>query len=118
MIVLGLLPVDETCFPGSQDYFKTVNAQLKQIADRLTTQLKARKDIKEENIKPQVDHFIFPNGKRITSTKAGAYTITVQDRSAFHNFALSGPSLRKSTTVNFVGVRTWNVTLRKFSQWS
>ena len=52
-------------------------------------------------------------GKKVTSLPAGAYTITVQDRSAFHNFALSGPSVRKSTTVNFVGVRTWNVTLRR-----
>jgi adenosylhomocysteinase len=33
--------------------------------------LKARKDIKEENIKPQVDHFIFPNGKRITILAQG-----------------------------------------------
>ena len=52
-------------------------------------------------------------GKRVTSLPAGAYTITVQDKSAFHNFALSGPSVRKSTTVSFVGTRTWNVTLRK-----
>jgi plastocyanin len=52
-------------------------------------------------------------GKKVTSLRTGAYTITVQDKSAFHNFALSGPSLRKSTTVGFVGVRTWNVTLRK-----
>jgi adenosylhomocysteinase len=33
--------------------------------------LKARKDIKEENIKPQVDHFVFPNGKRITILAQG-----------------------------------------------
>jgi plastocyanin len=52
-------------------------------------------------------------GKKVTTLRAGAYTITVQDKSAFHNFALSGPSLRKSTTVSFVGVRTWNVTMRK-----
>ena len=32
MIVLGLLPVDETRFPGSPAQFKTVNARLKQIA--------------------------------------------------------------------------------------
>ncbi|HEX2872289.1 MAG TPA: adenosylhomocysteinase [Polyangiaceae bacterium] len=33
--------------------------------------LKSRKDIKEENIKPQVDHFVFPNGKRITVLAQG-----------------------------------------------
>lgn len=32
VIVLGLLPVDETRFPGSPAQFKTVNARLKQIA--------------------------------------------------------------------------------------
>ena len=33
--------------------------------------LKSRKDIKEDNIKPQVDHFIFPDGKRITILAQG-----------------------------------------------
>ncbi|HEY4423696.1 MAG TPA: SGNH/GDSL hydrolase family protein [Pyrinomonadaceae bacterium] len=33
VIVLGLLPVDQTRFPGSLEYFKSVNARLKQIAD-------------------------------------------------------------------------------------
>jgi len=33
--------------------------------------LKAQKDIKEENIKPQVDHFVFPTGKRITILAQG-----------------------------------------------
>lgn len=33
VLVLGLLPVDEACFPGSPAQFKKVNARLKQIAD-------------------------------------------------------------------------------------
>ena len=33
VIVLGLLPVDETRFPGSREHFGIVNARLKQIAD-------------------------------------------------------------------------------------
>ena len=33
VLVLGLLPVDQTRFPGSPEYFKLVNARLKQIAD-------------------------------------------------------------------------------------
>ena len=33
-------------------------------------------------------------GKKVTTLPAGAYTITVQDRSGFHNFSLSGPGSR------------------------
>ena len=33
VIVLGLLPVDETRFPGSREHFRIVNARLKQIAE-------------------------------------------------------------------------------------
>ncbi|OQX68981.1 MAG: adenosylhomocysteinase [Sorangiineae bacterium NIC37A_2] len=33
--------------------------------------LEGRKDIREENIKPQVDHFIYPDGKRITVLARG-----------------------------------------------
>lgn len=52
-------------------------------------------------------------GKKVTTLPAGAYTIAVQDRSGFHNFSLSGPGVKKSTTVSFVGPKTWNVMLRK-----
>jgi lysophospholipase L1-like esterase len=33
VLVLGLLPVDQTRFPGSSEHFKMVNARIKQIAD-------------------------------------------------------------------------------------
>lgn len=33
VLVLGLLPVDEACFPGSPAYFESVNTKLKEIAD-------------------------------------------------------------------------------------
>jgi lysophospholipase L1-like esterase len=33
VLVLGLLPVGETRFPGSPAYFKTVNAKLKEVAN-------------------------------------------------------------------------------------
>ena len=49
----------------------------------------------------------------MTSLRAGAYTITMQDKSSFHNFSLSGPGVKKSTAVSFVGTKTWTVTLRK-----
>jgi plastocyanin len=52
-------------------------------------------------------------GKKVTTLRPGAYTITVRDRSRVHNFALTGPGLRRLTTVSFVGTRTWNVSLRR-----
>jgi adenosylhomocysteinase len=33
--------------------------------------LTSKKDIKEENVKPQVDQFVFPNGKRLTVLARG-----------------------------------------------
>jgi lysophospholipase L1-like esterase len=33
VLVMGLLPVTDTCFPRSPAYFKSVNAKLKEIAD-------------------------------------------------------------------------------------
>jgi plastocyanin len=55
-------------------------------------------------------------GFTISMTKArthsGAYAITVHDRSAAHNFHLTGPgSVNMKTGVAFVGTRTWNVRL-------
>lgn len=52
-------------------------------------------------------------GRKVTTLRPGAYTITVRDRSRFHNFALTGPRLRRLTTVSFTGTRTWNVRLRR-----
>ena len=52
-------------------------------------------------------------GKKVTTLPAGAYTITVQDKSSFHNFSLTGPGIKKATTVPFVGTKTWNVILRR-----
>ena len=52
-------------------------------------------------------------GKKVTSLPAGAYTITVQDKSSSHNFHLKGPGLNKMTTVSQVTTKTWNVTFKK-----
>jgi plastocyanin len=52
-------------------------------------------------------------GKKVTSLPAGAYTITVRDKSNFHNFHLRGPGQNKLTTVAFVGTKTWNVSLKR-----
>jgi plastocyanin len=47
------------------------------------------------------------------SVPHGAYVITVKDRSAIHNFHLTGPGLNKKTSVAAVGTFTWKVTLKK-----
>ena len=51
-------------------------------------------------------------GARVTMLPAGAYVITVRDRSRAHNFVLSGPGLRRATRARFTGTVTWRVTLR------
>jgi hypothetical protein len=43
----------------------------------------------------------------------GTYEIHVRDLSDFHNFHLDGPGVDESTTVDFVGERTWTVTFRE-----
>jgi plastocyanin len=53
-------------------------------------------------------------GKKVTSLKPGAYSITVNDKSTFHNFHLKGPRVNKATSVAFKGTpKAWTVTLRK-----
>src|SRR6266704_1536917 len=52
-------------------------------------------------------------GKKVTKLKAGAYTITVKDKAADHNFHLTGPGLNKTTSVSGQGTTTWKVTLKK-----
>jgi plastocyanin len=52
-------------------------------------------------------------GKKVTTLKAGTYTITVQDKASDHNFHLTGAGLNKSTSVAAKGTYTWKVTLKK-----
>jgi plastocyanin len=52
-------------------------------------------------------------GKKVTTLKAGTYTITVQDKSDFHNFHLMGPGVNKKTTVSEVKTKTWTVKFKK-----
>jgi plastocyanin len=51
--------------------------------------------------------------KKVTSLKAGTYTIKVQDLSTIHDFHLTGPGVNKTTTVAGKGTYTWKVTLKK-----
>ena len=53
-------------------------------------------------------------GKKVTSLKAGSYTITVSDKAKIHDFHLLGPGVNKVvTTVPFVGKKSVTVTLKK-----
>ena len=52
-------------------------------------------------------------GKKVTRLAPGTYTISVQDKSDFHNFHLTGPGVNKKTSVDEVATKTWTVKLRK-----
>ncbi len=52
-------------------------------------------------------------GKNVSKLKAGAYVIKVADKSAIHDFHLTGPGLNKATSVGKQGTATWKVTLKK-----
>jgi plastocyanin len=51
--------------------------------------------------------------KKVTTLKAGKYTIVVKDNAADHNFHLTGPGVAKTTSVAGKGTFTWTVTLKK-----
>lgn len=51
-------------------------------------------------------------GNPVTRLEAGPVELTVDDRSAEHNFHLRGPGVDVTTGVEEVGVRTFSVTLR------
>jgi plastocyanin len=54
-----------------------------------------------------------PAGKKVTVLKPGAYAITVNDRSASHDFRLKGPGVNKVfSSVAAVGKKTVTVRLR------
>ena len=52
-------------------------------------------------------------GKKVSSLKAGTYTIVVEDKASDHNFHLSGPGVNKLTSVSGKGTTTWKVVLKK-----
>ena len=52
-----------------------------------------------------------PADKDVKTTKAGTYTIVVEDKASIHDFHLIGPGVNKKTGVSFVGKKTWTVTL-------
>ncbi|MDP9260509.1 MAG: plastocyanin/azurin family copper-binding protein [Actinomycetota bacterium] len=52
-------------------------------------------------------------GKKVTTLKAGQYTIVVRDTAADHDFHLTGPGVNRRTTIGGTGTSRWNVTLQK-----
>jgi len=63
--------------------------------------------------KTSPDNFVISltdsTGAKVTHLDTGAYTITVHDFSAIHNFHLLGPGVDKATAVETAGDTTWNV---------
>ena len=53
------------------------------------------------------------SGARATSLKAGAYVVTVRDRSKTDNFHLRGKGVNVATGVAFTGSKTWKIRLAK-----
>lgn len=50
----------------------------------------------------------------IKHLKPGLYTFVIQDRATNHDFHLVGPGVNKTTTVRYLGTKTWaNVRLKK-----
>ena len=52
-------------------------------------------------------------GKAVKSLKLGTYTVIVRDRSTFHDAHIVAPGFERSTTVAFVGTKTWKMKLAK-----
>ncbi|MDX6442223.1 MAG: hypothetical protein QOE43_1952 [Gaiellaceae bacterium] len=52
-------------------------------------------------------------GQKVTTLKAGQYTVVVRDTASDHDFHLSGPGVNRRTTVGGTGTSRWNVTLRR-----
>ena len=46
-------------------------------------------------------------------TKAGKYTLVVNDKSNIHNFRLKGPGVNVATSVPAIGTKTFKITLKK-----
>lgn len=52
-------------------------------------------------------------GKKVSSLKAGSYTLKIEDKSNIHNFHLTGPGVNKKTAVGWKGTVTWKLKLKK-----
>jgi plastocyanin len=51
-------------------------------------------------------------GKTVKNLAPARYTFVINDRSAIHNFHLTGPGVNKKTSVGGQGTSHWTLTLR------
>ena len=52
------------------------------------------------------------NGTTVNHASPGARKFVISDQSSGHNFHLLGPGVSKKTAIDFIGSRTWKVTLQ------
>jgi len=52
------------------------------------------------------------NGTTVKHASPGARKFVISDQSSGHNFHLLGPGVGKKTGIDFVGTRTWKLTLQ------
>jgi len=52
-------------------------------------------------------------GKAVKSLKLGTYRVVVRDRSSFHDAHIVAPGFDRSTTVAFVGTKSWRMKLAR-----
>jgi plastocyanin len=52
------------------------------------------------------------NGTTVKHASPGARKFVISDQSSGHNFHLLGPGVSKKTAIDFIGSRTWKVTLQ------
>ena len=51
------------------------------------------------------------SGNAVTQLDPGTYTLLVHDQSDIHNFDLSGPGVKAATDIEFVGDKTFTITI-------
>jgi hypothetical protein len=51
------------------------------------------------------------DGSTLKHARPGEKRFAISDQSSFHNFHLLGPGVNRKTAIDFVGSRTWTVTL-------
>ena len=61
---------------------------------------------------PRASITLTKGGRKVTTLKAGRYTVVVRDRSPIHNFHLKGPGVDKKTGVAYSGTKAWQITVR------
>ena len=51
--------------------------------------------------------------RKLTTLKAGAYRIKIEDAATIHNFRLTGPGVNRATSVPTKSEQIWTIRLRK-----